>query len=97
MKDQYVIIKNGKYYVIDKDKYEISEKFLDRCWFIVNCMENTKLPYSEILQCSRIWSNIKFNNCSYDNMTMDKINTLENNIYKKNEEEINNDGYIIEI
>ena len=68
--DKNIFIKNGKFFIIYRDKFEPLEKFNERAWFIVNKFPTTQDEYDEITRLSRIWSNIKFNNCTYSEEVM---------------------------
>jgi len=68
-----VFIKNGRYYIITKDKYETREKFNERSWFIINSNPKTEDEFEELIILSRIWVNIKFNDAIYPDPVMEKI------------------------
>lgn len=74
-----VFIKNNKFFIIERDMYESTEKFNERGYFISNMLPETKSDYDEAVRLSRIWVNMKFNNCKYDQKLCDKINKIVEN------------------
>lgn len=58
---------NGIFYVIEKNKFESRETFLERVWFIIDNLQNPKNIHSfeklEII--SKIESNKKIFGCQY--------------------------------
>jgi hypothetical protein len=56
---------NGSFYKITQDLYEPRELYLERVWYILNKIENSKFNMNELNQMSRIWSNIKNLKCEY--------------------------------
>lgn len=58
-------IKNGKFIIVQQDKFEPVEKFNERGWFIANNMPKTKNEYIATVLLSRIESNKKIYGCSY--------------------------------
>ena len=71
-----VFIKNGKFYILESDKYESLERFNERGWFIASLSPNNDSEIEDTIQLSRIWANIKFNKCIYDDVLMNKINNI---------------------
>ena len=60
------IIFNNKLIFIKKNLNENHNMFIDRCWFIVDMLNNNKnLTYEEIINLSNIYSNKKIG-CSYN-------------------------------
>lgn len=76
LSNKSVFIKNGNYYLLDRDKYESSEKFNERGWFVASIAPKSKSELDEAIRLSRIWINIKFDKCIYDEIIMDKIKNL---------------------
>lgn len=57
---------NNKLIFIKKNLNENNNMFIDRCWFIVDMLNNNKnLTYEEIINLSNIYSNKKIG-CSYN-------------------------------
>lgn len=71
-----VFIKNGKFLLIKREKYEPMERFNERGWFIASVLTNTQVNLDEIEKLSRIWANIKFDKCFYNDDITNKINNL---------------------
>lgn len=60
-----IFIKDGKYYILQKDPFEITEKFNERGWFVVNANPKTKEEYDMAVKFSRIMINKKYNGAIY--------------------------------
>ena len=60
-----VFIKDGFYYIIKRDIGESIEQFLERGEYIASQKPKTKEELDKCINQSRVWRNIKFNNCSY--------------------------------
>lgn len=57
---------NNKLIFIKKNLNENNNMFINRCWFIVDMLNNNKnLTYEEIINLSNIYSNKKIG-CSYN-------------------------------
>ncbi len=57
---------NNRLIFIKKNLNENHNMFIDRCWFIVDMLNNNKnLTYEEIINLSNIYSNKKIG-CSYN-------------------------------
>ena len=61
--------------------------FKERCWFIVHFfktwLEDELEDYNKLIQLSKLWSNIKYNNCKYSSTIMKTIQNLtKNTIYE---------------
>jgi len=76
--EESVFIKNGSFYLLKKDKFESIERFNERGWFVVSIAPKNEDELNEAIRLSRIWSNMKFNKCTYDNILMDKISNIVN-------------------
>lgn len=57
---------NGIFYIIEQDKYEVREMFLERVWFILSKI-NTGKSFDELCVLSRMWINEISMNCKYLN------------------------------
>jgi hypothetical protein len=68
-----VFIKDGNFYILTKDKYESIEKFNERGWFVANLCPKSEEGYNEAIRLSRIWINIQFHGCIYDENLMKKL------------------------
>lgn len=65
---------NGLFYVIDRDKYEPREIYLERVWFIIRMLNSdTSKTFDEICVLSRIYTNIKNKKCIYNESIMTEI------------------------
>lgn len=69
-----VFIKDGNFYYLLKDKYEPMERFNERGMFVASLSPKTKSEMDEAIRLSRIWVNVKFDKCVYDQILMGKIN-----------------------
>jgi len=60
--------KNNISIYIKKDKFEPSQIFLERGWFIINHIsdQNNINNLDEIIKSSKIWANNKFRKCLYN-------------------------------
>ena len=71
MNSKHVFLKNDKFYLIKKDKYEPMERFNERGWFIAYMHPKTSEEFNEAVRLSRVWSNMKFDKCVYsDELTI---------------------------
>jgi hypothetical protein len=70
--DKSVFIRNGRFFLLSRDRYELLEKFNERGWFVAYMEPRTAEEFREAVRLSRIWSNIKFGKCVYD----DKVTNL---------------------
>ena len=66
--------KSGMSYIIEKDQYESDDVFYKRAWFIVNKLPKTDADFKKQTSLSRIWANLKFNDCLYSDNIMKQIN-----------------------
>ena len=76
MENESIFTKDGKFYILKKDRYEPIEKFNERGWFITKCHPSNDKEYESAITLSRIWINIKYNGCEYNKAIMDKINLI---------------------
>ena len=60
--------------------------FKERCWFIAYFYKNwidKEKDYDKLTKISKLWANIKFNNCFYSEKIMKDIHELtKNTIYE---------------
>lgn len=57
---------DGKFYLIKRQKYEISrELFLERVWYILTNLNKSELTFDQLQIHSLKWSNEKNLECSY--------------------------------
>lgn len=73
--------KNGYFIIIEKDKNEFDDQFTERGMFIVSQKPQNENELNECIRYSRIFRNVKFNKCKYDNETMDMLKNMELNLY----------------
>ncbi|CAH6421772.1 Hypothetical protein KVN_LOCUS458 [uncultured virus] len=73
--------KNGYLCVVRKDKNEAEEIYLERVNFVVSQKPKNEEEYNEAIKFSRLFVNVKYSRCEYDKQIMDKLQTLQNNIY----------------
>jgi len=73
--EKSVFIKNGNFYLLKRDKFEPIERFNERGWFVASICPRTS-ELEEAIRLSRIWINIKFNKCVYNDSVMEKINKI---------------------
>jgi hypothetical protein len=80
-----IFFKNGNYLNTTQEKYEISNYFNDRMWFIMNVFfnKNNTFDLDYIILLSKIWINIKHENCQYNKNITDIINNISNKINDK--------------
>ena len=60
-----IFIKNGRFFLVKRDKFETIERFNERGWFIANKNPNTVEEYDEAVRLSRIWINKNFGGLGY--------------------------------
>tara|TARA_Y100000590_G_C15356262_1_gene877121 strand:+ start:498 stop:734 length:237 start_codon:yes stop_codon:yes gene_type:complete len=70
---------NGKSYYITRNSFEPINQFEKRAWFIAKCHSNkqNKDSLDKIIQLSKIYTNIEFNKCKYNEDITSKINKLK--------------------
>lgn len=74
-----VFIKNGNFYVVERDKYESLEQLNERGWFVANIQPKNNEQLYEAIRLSRIYINIKYNKCNYNCILMEKIKNIVTN------------------
>jgi hypothetical protein len=59
---------DGKFIKIEKDLFEIRERYMERVWFILNKIkiEKSTINFDEFVKLSRIRSNIDNLGCEYN-------------------------------
>jgi hypothetical protein len=60
-------IKNGYYCILNRDKGESYEKFIERGYFIVSQKPTNSKDLDKYTTYSRINNNIIYNKCTYNN------------------------------
>lgn len=70
-----MFIKNGTYCFIERDKYETIERFNERGWFVVSALF-CSYEMEEAIKLSRVWTNIMFDKCTYNDDLITKINKI---------------------
>lgn len=73
-KDNYVC-------VVPRDQYEPYEWYLVRGHFVASQKPETLEQYNETVRLSRIFKNIKFQKCSYNQVLMKQIKEMEDNMF----------------
>ena len=71
--------RNGVSFIINKDSNESWEVFYDRCKFIIS-QKDTNIKFNELIKLSKIYTNIKYMKCVYNNDTMAKVDKLKKNL-----------------
>ena len=72
-----IIEYNGITYTIPKEEYEPDNIYLQRLWFVAKQQPFDEKSYLEAVHNSKLWKNIKFLNCKYDQEILKKINDIE--------------------
>lgn len=75
--------KNGYYIMLNKDIGESQEQFTERGIFIVSQISKNEDTYDNSLIYSRIFRNVKYYKCEYDEYIMNKLKVMENNMYDR--------------
>lgn len=75
-----LFIKNGYYCIIEKNKLEIMEHFIERGYFIVSQKPISSENYNNIITYSNIYINNKYFKCEYDDIVMNKLNSMIENM-----------------
>ena len=60
--------KNAVSYIIKQELYEPDDVFHKRSWFIVNLNPKTPDEFEEYTKYSKLWVNVHYNNCKYNNV-----------------------------
>jgi hypothetical protein len=72
----HAFVKDGNYFLLKRDEYESIERFNERGWFIASIAPKSQTELTEAIRLSRIWINMKFSKCTYDQVLVDRINKL---------------------
>ena len=67
---------NGYSYFIEKYEDEPDIHYYKRCWLITKNNPKTFEEYGNIERLSRLWINVNFLGCKYNDNVMKKINKL---------------------
>ncbi len=70
----------GLLYIIPYLPYECDDVYYQRAWFVVKQQPNNEKEFNEAIYLSKLWCNIKYLDCTYDDDIMNKIKKLEDNI-----------------
>jgi len=74
--------KKGSYIcTVPRDKYEPYEWYVQRGQFVASLKPSTQKEYDEAIRLSRVYVNMRFQKCRYDNGTMDEIKKVEEKMY----------------
>ena len=71
--------RNGVSFIINKVSNESLEVFYDRCKFIIS-QKDTNIKFNELIKLSKIYTNIKYMKCVYNNYTIEKVDKLKKNL-----------------
>ena len=74
MDNNKIFVKDGYYIILKKEDDEILEHFIERGQFLVSQKEKDLNEIKKINTYSKIWINIKYLNCSYDNAIVNQLN-----------------------
>lgn len=77
--DTEIFYHKGKFYTIEKEKYETRESYLERTKFILDGIDKGK-TFIELKKMSLLWINIKNIKCKYSEAIMIKIKEIDNSI-----------------
>jgi len=78
-----LLIKKGEFLIVHNSN-ELSEKKYNLGWFTVSQLSYNKCKQIEdIEKYSRLWDNVKKNNCKYSSSIMDNIDDMSKNVYSK--------------
>lgn len=69
--------KNKIICIVDKDDYETDEQYYERGYFISNNNPKNKSEYDKLLLYSRIYRNVNYYKCVYDERIMNQLNTFK--------------------
>ena len=74
--------KKGSYVcMVNRDKYEPYEWYIQRGHFVACQKPQTENEYNEVIRLSKIYTNIRFQQCKYDKELMEKISEMEQRMY----------------
>ena len=68
---------------VPKDKNESKEHHISRGYFVVGQLPKSKKEYKEAIKYSRIYHNVKYLKCKYDDVIMTKLKKMETKIFTK--------------
>lgn len=66
--------KSNMLYIINQEETESYEKFIDRGNFISSQLPTNDAMFLEALKFSRLYVNVKYLNCKYDDHVMKELN-----------------------
>ena len=81
MENKKIFMKNGYYYIMEKDDDESSEDFIERGNFIVAQKSKEIKELEKINTYSKIWINYKKSGCEYTKEIMNQLNIYETKLY----------------
>ena len=70
----------GISYTIEKEQYEVDDIFFKRAWFVVKQQATTQIDLEKAIYNSKLWSNMKFLGCTYNDSIKSEIIKLEREI-----------------
>lgn len=68
--------KNGFMCNVSRDTYEHLESLINRGYFVANQKPTNNQLYEEAVLYSRIYMNIKYKKCEYNNQVLQKLQTF---------------------
>lgn len=77
------INKCGKFYTIKKANTETTKQLIERSWFVVNYihLDNQETDIKDAERMSRIWFNMRYLGCKYNDNFEKKIKDIEDKIF----------------
>ena len=81
MENKKLFMKDGYYYILEKDNDESYEDFIERGNFIVSQKSKDVNEIKKINTYSKIWINYKKLGCTYTKEIMNNLNNYEINLF----------------
>lgn len=70
-----VFVIDDCYYMLERDKYETVERFNERGWFVAKKQPKTIGEYNRLVNLSRMFVNVKYNDAVYSSDIMKELSS----------------------